>query len=73
MDESVINSLIKKAVEITDKPYTKEEIIAILQKEDEFEKPVAILSLDTISDKKEAEALISHLTGCDGRIREFPR
>ncbi len=70
MDESVINSLIKKAVEITDKPYTKEEIIAILQKEDEFEKPVAILSLDTISDKKEAEALISHLTGCDGRIRE---
>lgn len=70
MDESLINSLINKALDITEKSYTKEEIAAVLQKEDEFEKPVAIISLDTISDKKEAEALILHLTGCDGRIRE---
>lgn len=70
MDESLINSLIDKALNITQKPYTKEEIKAVLQAEDEFEKPVAIMSLETIEDKNEAESLILHLTGCDGRIRE---
>lgn len=70
MDDSVINSLIQKAVETTEKSYTKEEIILALQNGDEFEKPVAIMSLDMLSDKNEAELLIQNLTGCDGRIRE---
>lgn len=70
MDESIINSLIQKALDITKKTYTKEEITAALEYGDEFEKPIAILSLENLEDKKEAELLISHLTGCDGRIRE---
>ncbi len=69
MDDSVINSNIQKALEAVKKPYTKEEIKAVLCGEDEFEKPVAIISLDTI-EKEEAELLIQNLTGCDGRIRE---
>jgi len=70
MDESTINSLIQKALEITRKPYKKEEILNILNSKDEFEKPVAILSLEVLESKKEAELLIQNLTGCDGRIRE---
>ena len=70
MDESIINSLIQKALNKKKKTYTKEEITAVLEYGDEFEKPVAILSLETLEDKKDAKLLTEHLTGCDGRIRE---
>ena len=70
MDESIINSLIQKALDTVEKTYTKEEITAVLEYGDEFEKPVAILSLETLADKKDAKLLTEHLTGCDGRIRE---
>ena len=70
MDDSVINSNIQKALETVKKHYTKDEIKTLLQNGDEFEKPVAIMSLDILSEKEEAKLLISNLTGCDGRIRE---
>ncbi len=70
MDESLINILIEQAVNITGKSYSKQEIINILKDGDEFEKPVAIMSLDDIEEQLEAELLINNLTGCDGRIRE---
>jgi len=70
MDESLINFAIDKALEITRKPYERNEIISLLNNGDEFEKPVAIMSLDILYNKDEADLLINNLTGCDGRIRE---
>lgn len=70
MDESLINLAIERALEIIQKPYTKSEIFHLLEFGDEFEKPVAIMTLDNIEEEFEAELLINNLTGCDGRIRE---
>lgn len=70
MDESLINIAIEKALEIIQKPYEKNEILSLLENGDEFEKPVAIMSLESLCNKKEADLLINNLTGCDGRIRE---
>ncbi len=70
MDESLINNSIKRALEIIQKPYTKSEILLLLEFGDEFEKPVAIMALDNIEEQIEANLLIDNLTGCDGRIRE---
>ena len=70
MDESLIDILIKKAADVVQKDYKKEEIVAILKSEDELEKPMAIMSLENIKDKTDADLLIDNLTGCDGRIRE---
>lgn len=70
MDESLINITIERALEIIQKPYEKDEILSLLENGDEFEKPVAIMSLESLCNKKEADLLINNLTGCDGRIRE---
>ncbi len=70
MDESLINIAIERALEIIQKPYEKNEILSLLENGDEFEKPVAIMSLESLCNKKEADLLINNLTGCDGRIRE---
>ena len=70
MDESLIKELINKAGEAASKHYNNKEIAEVLNSEDDFEKPVAILSLETLEDKKDAKLLTEHLTGCDGRIRE---
>lgn len=70
MDESLINIAIERALEIIQKPYEKDEILSLLENGDEFEKPVAIMSLESLCNKKEADLLINNLTGCDGRIRE---
>ncbi len=70
MDESLINQSIKRALEITQKSYSKDETLSMLEFGDEFEKPVAIMSLKNLENKNEAALLINNLTGCDGRIRE---
>ncbi len=70
MDESLINIAIEKALEIIQKPYEKDEILSLLENGDEFEKPVAIMALENLCNKNEADLLINNLTGCDGRIRE---
>ena len=69
MDESLIKELINKAGEAASKHYNNKEIAEVLNSEDDFEKPVAIMSLETLNED-EALLLIKHLTGCDGRIRE---
>ncbi len=70
MDESLINIAIERALEIIQKPYEKNEILSLLENGDEFEKPVAIMALENLCNKNEADLLINNLTGCDGRIRE---
>lgn len=70
MDESLIDIAIEKALEIIQKPYEKNEILSLLENGDEFEKPVAIMALENLCNKNEADLLINNLTGCDGRIRE---
>lgn len=70
MDESLINIAIERALEIIQKPYEKDEILSLLENGDEFEKPVAIMALENLCNKNEADLLINNLTGCDGRIRE---
>lgn len=74
MDESLTETstdlLIKRALEVAGKFYSKEEIINLLKNGDEFEKPVLLLSLENIENQLDADFLIDNLTGCDGRIRE---
>ena len=70
MDESLINIAIERALEIIQKPYEKNEILSLLENGDEFEKPVAIMALENLCNKNEADLLINNLTGCDGRKRE---
>lgn len=70
MDESLTDKLIEHALNIAAKCYKKEEIINILNNEDELEKPLAIIAVENVTSYNEADLLINHLTGCDGRIRE---
>ncbi len=52
------------------KEYDKSDIIRILSENDDEIKIIAIINLKSIDNKKEADLILSHLTGCDGRIRE---
>ena len=63
MDESLINIAIERALEIIQKPYEKNEILSLLENGDEFEKPVAIMALENLCNKNEADLLINNLTG----------
>lgn len=50
--------------------YTKDDILRILAENNDEKKIVAIINLKSIDNKFEADLILSHLTGQDGRIRE---
>ncbi len=59
-----------RAYEISLKEYNKKDIIRILTENDDEKKIVAIINLKSIDNQFEADLILSHLTGQDGRIRE---
>ena len=60
----------KLACELTQRAFSHEELIEMLQNRNIQEKQLAALNLDCINDNKEGKILVSNLTGCDGKIRE---
>ncbi len=63
-------SIIKEAFKMSLIDYSKKDIIEILSKNNDEIKLMPIINLKSIDNKKEAELVLSHLTGKDGRIRE---
>lgn len=61
---------IEKAAELCEKEYSHTEIISIMQTENDFEKQICLLKLDTILSAEEAQLLVFQLTGHHGLIRE---
>ena len=59
-----------EAYNISLQEYTKDDIIRILAENNDEKKIVAIINLKSIENKFEADLILSHLTGQDGRIRE---
>lgn len=70
LEESTTNNDLNRAYNIVRKEYKDDEIYGILSDSDDFEKPIAILNIKKINNKRQADLLLSHLTGQDGRIRE---
>lgn len=63
-------SSIKEAYNMSLLDYSKDDIIKILSEKNDEIKIMPIINLKSIDNKKEAELLLNHLTGKDGRIRE---
>ena len=60
----------EQALEMSEKSFCHEELINMLLEGNIPQKQIAALKLDKINNPKEAQILISNLTGCDGKIRE---
>lgn len=65
----IIND-IEKAALLCEKEYSHDEIIDIMKTENDFEKQICILKLQTLNSQEEAELLVFQLTGHHGLIRE---
>ena len=59
-----------EAYKISLQNYNKDDILSILAENNDEKKIVAIINLKSIDNKFEADLILSHLTGQDGRIRE---
>ena len=73
-DTDILNRKYKedfnRALNIYENDYSHKDLINFIENGSVVEKQISILKLDKINSKKEADILISNLTGCDGKIRE---
>ena len=60
----------EQALEMSEKNFLHSELVEMLQFGNIPQKQIAAMKLETIKSKKEADILVSNLTGCDGKIRE---
>ena len=60
----------EQALEMSDKHFSHQELIEMLLDGNIPQKQIAALKLDALNSQKEANILVSNLTGCDGKIRE---
>ena len=60
----------ERALNIYENEYSHSDLIEFLKNGSIVEKQTAVLKLDGIFSKSEAEILMNNLTGCDGKIRE---
>ena len=58
------------ALKLCESNYSHEELISFLQSGNIAQKQIAALMLTTVYSQREADILLSNLTGCDGKIRE---
>jgi hypothetical protein len=65
LDENFI-----QALNLYEKEHSHSELIELLQNGNIPQKQIAALKLDSINSDKEAQILVSNLTGQDGKIRE---
>ena len=59
-----------QALNIYENDYSHEDLINFLKNGTVAEKQTAVLKLDNLKSKSEAEIFMNNLTGCDGKIRE---
>lgn len=69
-DEIQILNEIEKATLLCNKEYSHSEIIDVIKTENDFEKQICILKLESLNSQEEADLLIFQLTGHHGLIRE---
>lgn len=65
-----LNENLNKVVGLCENSYTTDEIISILKNGSVMEKQVAVLGLEELRTKEDAEALMENLTGIDGKVRQ---
>lgn len=65
-----LNENLNKVVDLCENSYTTDEIISILKNGSVMEKQVAVLGLEELRSKEDAEALMENLTGIDGKVRQ---
>ena len=58
------------ACELSEKEFSHEELLYMLESENVAERQIAALKFDRVTSEADALALINSLTGCDGKIRE---
>ena len=59
-----------EAYKLCKQDFSHDELLNMLKNGNIPQKQIAALKFDYINDTKDAEALITNLTGCDGKIRE---
>ena len=65
-----LDSNFEFAYSISESQLSHSELIDLLKNGNVAEKQIAALKFDKVSTKDDAHALLSNLTGCDGKIRE---
>lgn len=60
----------EQAYELIDKNISHDLLLDFLKNGNIVQKQIAAIQFDEVKDSLDAEALISNLTGCDGKIRE---
>lgn len=60
----------EQALKMSESVFSHEELLDLLKNGNIPEKQIAALKLENVYNLKEAEILVSNLTGCDGKIRE---
>ena len=63
-------STIEKAYDISLKNFSKEDIMRILTTEEDEQKIIPVINIESIDSAKEAEIVLDNLVGKDGRVRE---
>lgn len=58
------------ALSLLDRDFADEELFSLLENGTVPQKQFAALNIKTVNNIKNAEVLVSNLTGCDGKIRE---
>ena len=58
------------ACELSEKNFTHEELLQMLNNGNIVERQIAALKFDKVENDVDALALMNNLTGCDGKIRE---
>lgn len=67
---NTIDENFEKAINLYEKSLDYDDLISLLQSEKVVDKQIAALKLDTIKSEKDAQILVSNLTGQDGKVRE---
>lgn len=73
MNKGFYNNLeenFEQAYELSQKKFSHEELLKLLEKGNIPQKQIAALNFDYVKTEKDAETLLNNLTGCDGKIRE---
>ena len=60
----------EQAFEMSSRTFSHEELLDMLQNGNIPQKQIAAMRLEEVNNQRDADILISNLTGCDGKIRE---
>lgn len=65
-----LDNNLELAYDLCIKDYTHDRLLEMLRAGNIAEKQIAALKFDNVNDEYDVNALLSNLTGCDGKIRE---